>query len=191
MTASSTSPQAGGPRPADAAANQTPSGFGPPPPTGWQAPAPGSHPYAPYPGTGTGQAPSPYAGAIPCRHCGAAPAVPVTFRLHQGLLIMMRFHKMEGPFCRECGTAYFRELTARTLWQGWWSPFSLVLFTPFTLISNRVALAKVNRLPEPSGGGPRPRVGLPVLRRPTSLVVLLPIAWAIWVIANIINDVTS
>lgn len=177
MTVNSSSAQPSGSWPAGPAAGPTPPGFGPQPPAGWPASGPGPA----YPG----------AAAMMCRHCGASPAAPVTFRLHQGVLVLMRFHKMEGPFCRGCGTSFFREMTARTLWQGWWSPLSLVLFTPFTLIANRVALGKVNRLPEPTGGHVRLQTGAPVLKRATSLAVLLPVAWLIWVIANIINDVTS
>ncbi|MBV9023834.1 MAG: hypothetical protein JO362_08575 [Streptomycetaceae bacterium] len=62
---------------------------------------------------------------------------------------------------------------------------------PGTLIANRVALARVNKLPEPAGGLPRygVRLGKKVLRRASSLVALAPLAWAIWVVANIINEV--
>ncbi|WP_242587123.1 hypothetical protein [Streptomyces sp. MST-110588] len=117
----------------------------------------------------------------------------MTFRAHQGVLLWMRFSSLQGPFCRPCGTAVFREMTGKTLWQGWWSPLSLVLFTPGTLIINGVALARINKLSAPVPGQPGQQLqpGTPVLRRPTSLAVILPLIWAGWVIANIINDLTS
>ncbi|WP_066935184.1 hypothetical protein [Streptomyces sp. NBRC 110611] len=121
------------------------------------------------------------------------PAATVTVRAHQGLLIMMRFQKLEGPFCRTCGTAVFRQMTAATLALGWWSPFSLVFFTPFTLIWNALARTKLNKLTEPAPGQPGQQLdpGTPVLRRAVSYVALLPLAWAIWVIAHIIGDITG
>lgn len=174
-------PDLPGPYPAPPHPQQS-AGFGPPS-AGW--------------GTVPGQAVPPGAhGAQPvvqCRACGGWPAARVTFRRHQGVLLMMRFHRIDGPFCRNCATVVYREETAGTLWQGWWSPLSLVLFTPGTLISNRVALARTNKLAEPAGGFPayRARPGKPVLRRASSLAALAPLAWAVWVIANIVNDVTS
>ncbi|MEV7465482.1 hypothetical protein AB0O20_03065 [Streptomyces kronopolitis] len=177
-----------------------------------------SHPGLPYPPgsvppqQGSGGTPSggwqmpPGAGGVPgagfaapaavqgvCRVCGGAPAVKTRFRRHQGLLFVMRFNRIDGPFCRDCGTAVYREQTAGTLWQGWWSPLSLVLFTPGTLIANRVALGRVNKLSDPTGWIPGygARPGKEVLRRASSLVALVPLAWAIWVLANIINEVSS
>ncbi|WLQ43103.1 hypothetical protein P8A22_26155 [Streptomyces laculatispora] len=94
------------------------------------------------------------------------------------LLLMMRFRRTDGPFCRNCATVVYREETAGTLWQGWWSPLSLVLLTPGTLISNRVALAPMNKLSEPAGGFPayRARPGKPAPRRASSLAALAPLA---------------
>jgi hypothetical protein len=130
---------------------------------------------------------------LTCRICGALPAAFATFRRHQGVLMWMRFSSVNGPFCRPCGTAIYREVTSETVWQGWWSPLSLVLFTPGTLIINRVALAQINKLPAPIPGQPGPQLapGTPVLRRASSLAALLPLAWAIWVLTHIINDLTS
>ncbi|EGX59225.1 MULTISPECIES: hypothetical protein [Streptomyces] len=128
-------------------------------------------------------------GQPTCRVCAASPAAPVTFRRHQGLLIWLGFSSLTGPFCRTCGTAAFREFTSRTLWQGWWSPFSLVI-NPIVLISNRFALARVNKLTEPEPT-PVPRQpvwapGTPVLRRRSSLAALVPAFWAIWAVTGIL-----
>ncbi|MET7933067.1 hypothetical protein [Streptomyces sp. NPDC005322] len=120
-------------------------------------------------------------GQYTCRVCNVAGAADVTFRSHQGLLVLMTFRKLPGPFCRTCGTAIFRDMTTRTLWQGWWSPFSAAFFNPFTIIANRVALSKVNKLPDPSHtpSGPRLDPGKPVLQRPASLVALVPVLWVL------------
>ncbi|GAA2934891.1 hypothetical protein GCM10020221_33320 [Streptomyces thioluteus] len=114
-----------------------------------------------------------------CRICGGFPAAHMTIRGHQGFLVLMRFLKQEGAFCRTCGTALRREMTAKTFWQGWWSPFSLVFFTPFTLIWNLVVRAKTNKLPAPAPGthGPQPDPGAPLLKRPVALALLIPAGW--------------
>ncbi|MER6123624.1 hypothetical protein ABT173_13355 [Streptomyces sp. NPDC001795] len=103
-----------------------------------------SHPNAyAAPGPGYPQGHGPH---LTCRFCGTAPAVDVTFRAHRGLLVLMTFRKLEGPMCHGCGMQAYKRLTTETLWQGWWSPASLVVFTPFTLIWNVIASAKVKKL---------------------------------------------
>ncbi|WNM35146.1 hypothetical protein RKE30_34665 [Streptomyces sp. Li-HN-5-11] len=142
----------------------------PAPPYGAQAPAYGAQPAAP----------------SMCRFCGGSPAADVTFRAHRGLLIMMTFRKMDGPMCFTCGLAVYRELTTHTLWQGWWSPFSLFIFTPFTLLWNLVAVRKVKRLAAPGPGqlGPRFDPGVPVHRRPLAYVALVPVLWILFLIVS-------
>ena len=129
-------------------------------------------------------------GVLACRICGAQPAAVVTVRAHQGLLLMMRFHKIDGPFCRSCGTALVRELTGKTLWQGWWSPFSLVFFSPFTLVWNLVVSRKLAALPmpgPPAPGAARVQEGKPVHRRPMAYIAILPLIWAVWFITGMIT----
>ncbi|WP_172384711.1 hypothetical protein [Streptomyces sp. MNP-20] len=125
-----------------------------------------------------------------CRFCGAQPTADVTIRAHQGLLVIMRFQSEAGPWCRVCGIALVRHLTTRTLWQGWWSPFSLALLTPFTLISNLAAYRRLTAL-EPPGpvapGAARPLEGAPVLKRPLAYVALVPLIWAVWFITGLIT----
>ncbi|MFJ8011619.1 hypothetical protein [Streptomyces sp. NPDC096339] len=146
-------------------------------PAGMQAPA--------HPG-----APAWEHGAPFCRSCGAQPAAKVTFRAHQGLLIMMRFQKVEGPFCKSCGTSVARQMTTATMGLGWWSPFSLVFFSPFTLIWNLVAGRKLAALTPPGPalpGGTRLPEGKPVHQRPMAYLAIAPLIWAGWVITNIIT----
>ncbi|MER7932006.1 MULTISPECIES: hypothetical protein [unclassified Streptomyces] len=87
----------------------------------------------------------------------------------------MRLLKVRGPFCRTCGIAVHREMTAKTLWQGWWSIFSLVI-APATLIVNLVARVRFGRMTPPVHGA-RPPLdpGKPVVRRVGALGILAPL----------------
>ncbi|MEV6114997.1 hypothetical protein AB0L59_21385 [Streptomyces sp. NPDC052109] len=156
---------------------QAPTGH-PQAPAGHQQPAgphqqaPGHHGQAPYP-----QAPGAYAAApgTGCRVCGASPAAPVKVRGHQGMVVMMRFLRREGTFCRTCGLAVFRKMQADTLVQGWWGPMSM-LITPVTLLINLFALARIRRLPAPAAAqGPGLDPGRPVFLRPSGMVGLVPL----------------
>ncbi|MDG4860222.1 hypothetical protein P8605_19045 [Streptomyces sp. T-3] len=153
-----------------------------PPPPGPRQPyaAPGPYnapdPYRHAPGPYAGPPPYAQAPALACEMCGGGPAAPVTVRGHQGMVVLMRFLKRQGVFCRDCGLATFRQMSGDTLWQGWWSPLSLI-FTPITLLMNLGARARVRRLPAPSGGW-RPSLdpGKPLLLRLPALLALTPIA---------------
>jgi hypothetical protein len=117
-------------------------------------------------------------GAGPsCRFCGSIPAVMATVRGHQGFLIMMRFLKLEGPFCRSCGIATHRDMTAKSLWQGWWGIGSAII-NPITMLINLPQRAKFNRLPEPVPGAPGQPMnpGKPLFRRAAILGLLIPVA---------------
>ncbi|MEV6961555.1 DUF6508 domain-containing protein [Streptomyces sp. NPDC051207] len=121
-----------------------------------------------------------------CRFCGGSPAVDVTFRAHQALLVLMRFKKTAGPMCLTCGLAVYRTLTTYTLWQGWWSPFSLFVFAPLALVRNALAVRHVRKLaaPGPGTGGPRFDPGVPVRRRPLAYVGLVPVLWVLVMIVS-------
>ena len=114
-------------------------------------------------------------GSAACQICGAAPAAPVTVRGHQGMLVIMRFLKREGIFCRTCALASFRDMQAETMVLGWWGPLSL-LITPFTLLANLSALSGIRRIPEPVTAGFRPPLdpGKPVFKRPAGILALIP-----------------
>ncbi|RPF34403.1 hypothetical protein EDD92_4352 [Streptomyces sp. TLI_185] len=111
-----------------------------------------------------------------CQVCGATPAAPVTIRGHQGMVVMMRFLRREGMFCRTCALASFRDMQADTMVMGWWGPLS-VLITPFTLLGNLSALSGIRRIPEPVKPGFRPPLdpGRPVFRRPAGILALIPL----------------
>jgi hypothetical protein len=104
------------------------------------------------------------------------PAVDVTFRGHRGMVFMMQFLHLEGPFCRDCGLATFRDMSAKTLIQGWYGYFSF-LATPVTVLVNVARRGKVANLaaPRPPSWGPSGRPmdpGAPLLARPTALIGL-------------------
>ncbi|MEV6397339.1 hypothetical protein AB0M39_21630 [Streptomyces sp. NPDC051907] len=159
--------------------------------------APGGHPGTAEPGgLGSGQADYAYGERLPsapplglgCRVCGAQPALDLAVRAHQALIFLMKFRKMDGPFCRTCGRALIRSMTTSTLWQGWWSPFSLALFAPFALISNLIAHIRLGRLPRPEPDAHRQQLdeGKPVVQRPLAYIALIPALWAVWAVAGII-----
>ncbi|WP_155058450.1 DUF6508 domain-containing protein [Streptomyces blattellae] len=139
-------------------------------------PAPDDDPAVEQPATAP-QPKSPDPAPSVCKFCGGSPAADVTFRAHRGLIVFMGFKKMAGPMCMTCGLAVYRALTTHTLCVGWWSPFSLLLFAPLTLVRNLVAVRKVKKLPAPGPGpdGPRYDPGVPIRRRPRAYVALVPV----------------
>ncbi|MCH0541803.1 hypothetical protein I3F58_19985 [Streptomyces sp. MUM 203J] len=150
------------------------------PPAPGGHPAPGGYP-APAP-VGYGQQP------VCCRVCGGQAAADLKVRAHMGILVVMKFEHLKGPFCRDCGIAVVRQMTTRTLCLGWWSPLSLVIFTPFTLVWNLFVHRKLGKLPAsaPAPGLAHLDAGAPVLRRPVAYVALIPLAWAVWAISQIV-----
>ncbi|NVK80051.1 hypothetical protein HG542_20635 [Streptomyces morookaense] len=105
------------------------------------------------------------------------PAVGATVRGHQGMVVLMRFLRRSGTFCRPCGTSLHRRMTADTLAQGWWGPLSMVI-TPFTVLANVLGPRRAFRRLGPPSAGWRPPLdpGKRVLLRPAALVVTLPFA---------------
>jgi hypothetical protein len=153
-----------------------------------------SQPYAPqaqqFPAT---------AGApqVRCRFCGCVPAVQTKFRGHQGMIILMRFLSLDGPFCRDCGLSTFRDMTTKTLWQGWYGYGSMII-TPITVLMNLFRRGKVAKLPAPqraadgSGGTPM-NPGKPLLARPAALIgICIPfLLIALFVLIITINAINS
>lgn len=112
----------------------------------------------------------------PCRFCNNVPTAQTKFRGHRGMIIMMQFRHVDGPFCRDCGMATFREMTSKTLIQGWYSYASFVI-TPIIVLWNIINRGKVARLappqPSPYGGARQPmNPGKRLLARPISIIGL-------------------
>jgi hypothetical protein len=120
-------------------------------------------------------------GRSECRLCGSAPAAPGRFRAHQGMIVLMRFRHIDGPFCRDCGLAVFRDMTASTLLQGWWGLLSFFV-TIWTVAKNAIlqrrfaSLGAPRRDPAVQAPSPRPLdPGKPLLQRPAALGLLVPL----------------
>jgi hypothetical protein len=127
-------------------------------------------------------------GQLQCRFCGGAPAVEATVRGHQGLIVLMRFLKLQGPFCKTCGTAAIRDMTAKSMWQGWWGIASLII-NPVTMLVNLGTFSKFKNLPEPAPGAPgRPMdAGKPLFKRPAALGLLLPLLVIVLIVVSNLN----
>ncbi|MFD5465175.1 hypothetical protein ACFWIQ_20440 [Kitasatospora sp. NPDC127059] len=155
-----------------------PYGSPPPPPPGYGYPSapPPEQPYGAQP-PGYGYPPPAPMDGETCRFCGGFPAVRATVRGHQGLIIAFRMLRMHGPFCRTCGTATVRDMSARTLVQGWWSWVSPLL-TVITLLLNLGANGRIKRLPPPVPGthGPQLDPGTPLGSRPHIAMLLVPVS---------------
>lgn len=166
-------PYAPPPPPGYAGSPLPPQGFTPLPPPAFP-PAPGPMDGMPGPVGGNG---------IYCRVCGATPAANVSFRGHQGMIFVMRFLRRPGPFCRDCGLATYREMTSRSLVQGWWGWLSMFI-NPITMLVNLAPRRTVAALPPPVPGSPRPPLdpGRPMLRRPAMLMLLLPLVGIVAVV---------
>ncbi|MFG3224440.1 hypothetical protein ACGF07_06635 [Kitasatospora sp. NPDC048194] len=181
-----------GPPPGDGNPYAGGSPYGPPAPPpppgqpgyGYPSAPPPEQPYgAQPPGYGYGYPPPGPADGRTCRLCGGYPAVNATVRGHQGLVLAYRMLRMHGPFCRTCGTATVRDMSARTMAQGWWSPASLIL-APITLLMNLAANGRIKRLPPPVPGthGPQLDPGVPLGRRPHLVGLLVPLSLVVTVL---------
>lgn len=121
-----------------------------------------------------------------CSVCGAQQVAAVSVKRHVGMVFWWRTRTADGPFCRPCGITLVREMTTRSLWQGWWGLFSL-LINLLILAENLDAYRQLVRLPpsRPAVGRSALRPGKPVLRRPLAYVALIPAVWAVVLITNI------
>ncbi|MYW03102.1 hypothetical protein [Streptomyces sp. SID3343] len=126
-------------------------------------------------------------GTLTCDECGSYPAVRATLRSHRGLVLLMTTRTMKGTFCRPCGLARQRELSGRTLWQGWWGVASLVV-TPIVLLTNLIGRSRFRALPEPTPGAPGQPLdpGVPLRRRPVIAGLLVPISVLTAVLVSIL-----
>jgi hypothetical protein len=126
------------------------------------------------------QAPLPQAPTldIACRYCGSRPAADVAFKRHTGMVILRQTVTYPGPFCRDCGLLVFRSATAHTLGVGWLGLLSFFIF-PFVVIGNLLSRRKLGALgkpmPSPDAGVLPAVPGKPLLLRPLTYLILLPV----------------
>jgi hypothetical protein len=137
-----------------------------------------------------------------CRVCGWAPAAEAKFTTVATLYRRTRLTSRAGPFCRDCGIAVFRDLTARAL-PGWWYPFAFFMM-PLLVGGNLLQRRTVARLEPPSrqrtvitpaertiaklqGRQLRPRdtplpTGQPLYRRKEIVGVLAPVLFVAFIV---------
>jgi hypothetical protein len=115
----------------------------------------------------------------PCRNCDRTPTVDTTFRSLAATRRSWIMKRQSGPFCRDCGIASFRAMTARTFVKGWWNPGAVFAAT-YIVIVNTVRRRKVAALLTPqfevAGRHPSP-VGNPLFLRRESLGALVPVVF--------------
>ncbi|MQY15652.1 hypothetical protein SRB5_58400 [Streptomyces sp. RB5] len=117
----------------------------------------------------------PLADSDGCAYCGATPAVAAPVRWCRGAYILHVSLHVKEPFCRTCGTAVVRGMSATTLAWAWWGIGSFVQ-GPLFLVANLVARARFSRLGEPVGAVRPPfNRGKPLLRRAAAFGLLVPI----------------
>ena len=155
---------------------------------------PGSGPYASPieyvnqapPTAQPGAWPTPPVREIHCRFCGATPGRIATVHAHRGMVLMMQFRTLQGPFCRDCGIATVRSMSADTLWQGWWGIASLFI-TPFILLINLVRRIQFGSMAAPMrlvGATPPMPAGRPLFLRWQIIGALVPLVVAGIVVAS-------
>ncbi|MFJ4151962.1 hypothetical protein ACIP10_30920 [Streptomyces galbus] len=159
-------------------------------PPSWYADNPSPQDSVPRPPAWTMPSDLPAAPPAGCKVCGVTPTAPVTVRAHQGFIFAMRWQRIDGPLCRLCGIALVRDMTTKTLWQGWWGVGSLVFGTPFALVSNLLAYRKLRQLQPsvPVHGRRQVPLGAPILRRPLAYVALAPLIWAAVVLFHVVTS---
>ncbi|WP_433041531.1 hypothetical protein [Dactylosporangium sp. CS-033363] len=122
-----------------------------------------------------------------CRFCASVPAVDGGFQAVQNITVWIRVRTVQGPFCRDCGTAVFRHMQQQTLMLGWYG--ILAPFAALALLLNLLRSDKVHALPAPGpapdGGSRRPMdAGKPLYARPKAVIgFILPIVLLVALIA--------
>ncbi|MFD3507994.1 hypothetical protein [Nocardia sp. NPDC058666] len=92
------------------------------------------------------------------------------------MLLTSQNSKVDGPFCRDCGLATYRELTADSLWRGWWGKFSL-LVNPVIMLANLYHRIRLGALAPPEvHPWPPMSPGKPLYRRWQVVGFVVPIA---------------
>jgi hypothetical protein len=112
---------------------------------------------------------------LSCRICHRTPAAAVRFHGHRGMVVLMRFSRVDGPFCRDCGLAAYRDMSADTLLRGWWGLMS-VFAAAGVLVLNTARRGRVARLAEPSAARNEHTLdpGKPLLDRTAAYGLLVP-----------------
>ena len=94
-----------------------------------------------------------------CAMCAHVPTHLAKLRQHQGFLLFMRTQTFELRACRGCGLFFSREVQNRTLYQGWWGAFSVII-NLVVIASNAREILAFERLSDPIP--PRDNVARPM-----------------------------
>jgi hypothetical protein len=62
-----------------------------------------------------------------CEMCGRLPAKHFLVRRHVGLVVRMKWYKVEADLCRDHALSVSRSFLLRTLVQGWWGYLSIFI----------------------------------------------------------------
>ncbi|GAA5115020.1 J domain-containing protein [Haloechinothrix salitolerans] len=84
-----------------------------------------------------------------CEICGYTPAVWIDIRALTGLIILHSSDRYAATLCKNCGTAIWRDVQARTLTLGWWGIPALFVNLA-VLVNNRGYGASLRELAPPT-----------------------------------------
>lgn len=74
----------------------------------------------------------------------------IVVRRHVGMIVLQKFYKAEGSFCRDHGTELSKDYLLKTLAFGWWGMISFFV-NFFAVYTDIVALRKASKLAPPVG----------------------------------------
>ena len=101
-----------------------------------------------------------------CTYCGRQPSAQLKIRSGTGMVFLSQWRKIEGRYCRDCGSALATHELNRTMTRGW---FGIVSFFMnwYAVALDVIALRKAKALPSATGTAIKPPVaaGAPLWKR--------------------------
>jgi hypothetical protein len=80
-----------------------------------------------------------------CKVCGRGPAARFVIRRHVGMLLLLKFVKIDAILCREHAIATVQQFQRQTLVQGWWGVTSF-FFNIAAVVGNLSALSRAKKM---------------------------------------------
>jgi hypothetical protein len=113
---------------------------------------------------------------IPCLRCGRTPTAQVRIYGTHAIPGSASDRVVDGPFCRDCGVATFRQAT-ESLLAPRWKPIASLATAPFDAIINIGARYRVGKLSPPAtAAADAPPPGRPLLLRWRTMGAVIPLA---------------